>query len=236
MISVCMTTYNGAKYVQNQIETILVQLEEGDELIISDDGSTDGTLGIIESFTDDRVKLVHHVPDTSFSGHEKVTANYESALRIARGDVIFLSDQDDIWLENKVARCVVALRNADLVLHNMRVMDDDSSELTVMFKRNPVPCCWLLNLYRMRFWGCAMAFRRELLGVALPFPYRLIGHDYWLSTIALRFFSVAYIDEPLMVYRSHPGSVTYRKRNKIGFQIKYRLDLMMHVLRAKKSD
>jgi glycosyltransferase involved in cell wall biosynthesis len=226
-----MATYNGAEYIQKQLESILVQLSKDDELIISDDGSTDETVAKIESCKDSRIRLVNHVPIKSFTGHEKVTANFENALKMAQGDIIFLTDQDDIWLDNKVPRCVDALRNADLVLHNMLILEEATDSKSVMFTKNPIPRFWFMNFYRMRFWGCAMAFRRNVLEASLPFPYRLIGHDYWLSTIALKLFRVRYVEEPLMIYRRHEGSVSYKKRNKFGFKVKYRIVLMRHVLK-----
>ncbi|MDE5758415.1 MAG: glycosyltransferase, partial [Allobaculum sp.] len=92
MISVCIATYNGERYIETQIRSILDQLNEDDEIIISDDSSTDRTLDIIRSLNDSRIKL--------FAGNKfhSRTFNFENALKQATGDFIFLSDQDDIWL------------------------------------------------------------------------------------------------------------------------------------------
>ncbi|MHB9097317.1 MAG: glycosyltransferase, partial [Syntrophales bacterium] len=95
-ISVCMATHNGERFIRRQMETILTQLAPDDEVVISDDSSTDGTLEIVRSFADSRIRLF--VGNTFFSP----TFNFESALRQARGDIIVLADQDDIWLDNKV--------------------------------------------------------------------------------------------------------------------------------------
>lgn len=95
MISVCMATYNGEEYIKEQLESILCQLGEMDEIIISDDGSTDNTLNIIESYNDSRIKI--HIN----TGKHGFVYNFENALQKAKGEYIFLSDQDDIWLPEK---------------------------------------------------------------------------------------------------------------------------------------
>ncbi len=94
-ISVAMATYNGEKYIKEQLESILLQLENQDEVIVSDDGSTDHTLKIIESLNDQRIKILK-------GPRNGVKQNFAHALSFCKGKYIFLSDQDDIWLENKV--------------------------------------------------------------------------------------------------------------------------------------
>lgn len=91
-----MTTYNGEKYISVQLDSILKQLSENDEVIISDDSSTDRTVDVIKNFKDKRIKLYE---DNHF--HSPIF-NFENALEKASGDIIFLSDQDDVWLDNKV--------------------------------------------------------------------------------------------------------------------------------------
>ena len=97
-ISVCMAVYNGEKYIREQIASILGQLAPGDELIISDDGSSDGTLDEARAFGDARIRLLANQLDRGYSG------NFENAIRHAGGDIIFLSDQDDVWLPGRVEK------------------------------------------------------------------------------------------------------------------------------------
>ena len=96
MISVCMAIYNGEKYIKEQIDSILMQLSNEDELVISDDSSNDRTLDIIAEYNDRRIKVLHHIPAIGNS-FVKAKANFENALSVAKGDYIFLSDQDDVW-------------------------------------------------------------------------------------------------------------------------------------------
>lgn len=110
MISVCIATYQGEKYIREQLASILCQLDDADEIIVSDDGSTDRTLDIIRQMADHRIKIVEgphrHSP----------TLNFERALQEARGDYIFLADQDDVWKPDKVQVCMKWLQEYDLSL------------------------------------------------------------------------------------------------------------------------
>ena len=102
-ISVCMATYNEAKYIREQLESILCQLSEDDEIIVSDDGSTDGTIDIIMSYHDNRVKVLHHISSPGSS--------FVRMLYCMRMVIIFLADQDDVWHKNKVSVCFSYLDN-----------------------------------------------------------------------------------------------------------------------------
>ncbi|MEK5777350.1 glycosyltransferase, partial [Acinetobacter nosocomialis] len=96
MISVCLATYNGEKYIVEQLTSILSQLSPTDEVIISDDHSTDETLLLIKSLNDPRIKIITNELGKGY------TKNFENAINHSSGDYIFLSDQDDVWVENKV--------------------------------------------------------------------------------------------------------------------------------------
>lgn len=116
MISVCMATYNGEKYIKEQLKSILKQLGPCDEVVISDDGSKDNTKDVIDSIED---KRIHYYVN---SGTHGFTHNFENALRHASGNFIFLSDQDDIWMDNKVSIVMEALKTADFVTHDLSLI------------------------------------------------------------------------------------------------------------------
>ena len=129
MISVCMATYNGEKFIFKQIESILSQLNDDDELIISDNSSDDGTIEIIDSFNDKIIKLLTLDRDKkllqSFKGIEKtITQNFENALNQATGDIIFLSDQDDVWYNNKTQVMVPLLLKYSLVVCDCSIINE----------------------------------------------------------------------------------------------------------------
>ena len=119
MVSVCMATYNGEPFLREQIDSILSQLNEKDELVISDDNSKDSTVDIIKSYHDKRIKL--------FINKEKkgVTHNFENALVHSKGDLIFLADQDDVWLPGKIKELISFLKegNYDVVTCNCALTD-----------------------------------------------------------------------------------------------------------------
>ena len=131
MISVCMATYNGEKYIREQVESILCQLGPEDEIVISDDGSKDHTIQMVDSL-DKRIKVFLN------EGKHGVVPNFENALKHSSGDYIFFSDQDDIWSPDKVERCLHALEDSDLVVHNSRVFQ---YRARVLCLRSPTQNC-----------------------------------------------------------------------------------------------
>ncbi len=234
MISVCMATYNGEKYIKEQLDSILSQLESDDELLISDDGSTDNTISIIQSYNDSRIHILNHVPNSSYSGHEKVSSNFENALKNAHGDYIFLSDQDDIWCKDKVKKCVNEMQSSLFVVHNMKIIDENGNMVkNPRYNDNPLPKNWLAIVYHMRLWGCCMAFRKECLAFILPFPDRLLAHDYWLAALCIKKVRCSYIELPLINYREHSDSVSYKRHRSIFYKISYRFKLLFEIMGRK---
>lgn len=220
MISVCMTSYNGEKYIGEQIKSILCQLGKDDEIIVSDDGSTDATLDIINGFHDDRIRIVKG------PGLAKPAYNFENALRQAKGDYIFLSDQDDVWLPNKVKVMMEAVKDVDLVVSDCVIVDQNLHMLKPSYFATLPPKLGLWNnIIRNHFLGCCLCFRSGLLNYALPFPKNVIMHDIWLGLCAEAFGKTAIVNEPLMMYRRHGDnqSPASEKSNlPVSFRIEYR--------------
>jgi glycosyltransferase involved in cell wall biosynthesis len=205
MVSVCIASYNGEKFIREQIVSILIQINVDDEIIISDDSSTDSTIQIIKSIGDPRVRL--YINDNS-SG--RPTENFQNALGKAKGDYIFLADQDDVWLENKYQKVTTLLESNDLVLSNSIVVDQELKELyPSFFELHGSSKGILRNAIKNSYFGSCMAFKKELLNYALPFPpSREIGHDVWLGLVAEIVGKVYFTNEPLILYRRHPSAVT----------------------------
>ena len=197
MISVCMATYNGEKYLREQIDSILIQLENSDELIISDDGSTDSTISIIESYRDKRIKLY-------INSKHGINNNFENALNHSKGDYICLSDQDDIWKAGKITYIKKALLRFDLVVHNAEIIDGEGNSkgydyFTYMHKGTGFWANW----WKTRFLGCCMSFNRSLLNNALPFPGGIAGHDYWIGMLGAAKYRVLFDNNVFLLYRRH---------------------------------
>lgn len=198
-----MATFNGANYIYEQIASILTQLSEIDELVISDDGSNDDTINIIKSFKDNRIKLYYNVGKHGFVG------NFENALLHAKGDLIFLSDQDDIWKPNKVKIILQIMNTCDMVVHNAELIDSEGNSLG----KDYYSCLhtgigFFANLWKTRFLGCCMVFKRELLIDCLPFPQKIVAHDYWIGMYALAKYKVEFIPDMLISYRRHGNNVS----------------------------
>lgn len=207
MISVAMTTLNGLPYVREQISSILPQLAPTDELVVSDDGSTDGTLAYLEGLAwgDKRLKLLEG-PGTG------LIDNFANTLLHCRGDIIFLSDHDDVWLPDKIEqiKTIFALNpKVILVQHNARFTDSQlNPQALTTFAWRKVRPGLVANLLRNRYHGCTMAFRHELLYAALPFPKAIPMHDQWLGMIAETIGGVIFYDEVLSLYRRHEKTMT----------------------------
>lgn len=198
MISVCLATYNGSAYIEAQLRSVLEQLSHEDEVVVADDGSTDETIPIVNAIGDPRIRVV------ATGGKFGVIKNFERALLASRGEFIFLCDQDDVWLPGKVAQCVAALQSHLLVVTDCKVVDSRLDEIAPSFFRLRNSGKGLLhNLWKNSYLGCCMAFRRELLEYALPFPQGIPMHDMWLGMIAETKGPVAFLESPLLLYRRH---------------------------------
>lgn len=199
-ISVCMATYNGELFLKNQIDSILSQLGEDSELIISDDGSSDGTINIIKQYNDARIRLFIN------RGKHGYTPNFYNALKYARGKYIFLSDQDDIWCENKVKICVSYLEKYDFIHSDAEIVDSNGGKLYPSRNRlYGVKNGFVSNLTRSRYIGCCMAFDKKVLKSIFPVPTysNSYPHDLWIALIAERYYKTVLLQEPLIKYRRH---------------------------------
>ena len=220
-VSVCIATYNGEKYIHEQLESILVQLGENDEIIISDDSSTDKTVAIINAFQDKRIILFEN---QTFQSH---VYNFENTLKYAKGNSIFLADQDDIWLPNKVSHTLALLQEYDLVLSDAKMIDDTKKPMHDSFFRfHGSKQGFLKNLYQNSYLGCCMAFNRKLLNIALPFPKYINMHDWWIGMNAELYCSIVFAHKPLVLYRRHEEALTPVDKHssntfwqKIGFRL-----------------
>lgn len=202
-VSVCMATYNGEKYIRPQLDSILKQLSLDDEVIISDDSSTDKTVDIIKSYNDQRIRLY-------VSCFHNYIKNFEFSLKQASGEYIFLSDQDDIWNDKKVEIMLKALDRSDLVCSNCQVVDKDLKPLSNAFWNNSIPqrSGFINNLHHNHYLGCCMAFNSNILQLAIPFPNKLITHDGWIGLVAEMFCKPMFIDDKLILYRRHGNNTS----------------------------
>ena len=207
MISVCMATYNGKRFLNEQVESILPQLSLTDELIISDDGSTDGTRELLDEYAkkDLRIKLID-------GPGEGLIANFEHAIQTSQGEFVFLADQDDVWLPKKVATMTnyfydhpdINLVVADLVIVDSALTPIEPS----YFAYRKVRKGFVKNIIRSGYIGAGMAFRSTLKEKILPFPSNIPMHDMWIALISEWENKSAFIKEPLTLYRRHEDNAS----------------------------
>ena len=235
MISVCIASYNGEKYIQRQLETILSQLELDDEVVISDDSSSDSTVDIIKGFRDSRIKLIEG------GSFKSPIFNLENTLKFAKGDYIFLADQDDIWLPGKVGITLERLMEYDVVVCNGYIVDQDEKVIHASyFDWKGSRPGFLKNLAKNSYLGCSVAFNRKVLNSVLPFPKHIIMHDLWIGLIGECVGWVYFIPKKLFCYRRHEGNYTAaiskgdRELSDFGFWFKIWYRVVMVFLVGKR--
>ena len=169
-----------------------------------------------------------------------VDSNFLNAMNHAKGDMILFSDQDDVWLPNKINTVVQALNTNDLVISNFSIINEDDIVIKQRFyeKFHFVYPYWLCAL-SPHFTGCAMGFKRWILNVALPFPNEIsCGHDNWLGLCAMKYGKISYIEEPLFMHRVHSGNNSYlakKSSNSLMRKINWRLRAFFAIITRVKN-
>ncbi|KXS32079.1 MAG: Glycosyl transferase, group 2 family protein [Candidatus Gallionella acididurans] len=213
LVSIVMATYNGEKFLRKQLDSILGQTYQNFELIVVDDASTDNTLSILNEYAAlyDRI---HVFPAEKNLG---LVSNFERGLRLAKGEYIALSDQDDIFRRDKIELLLATLKDhpgRDLVLSDLSLIDENDAEFATSLwryqKLKPQQGKPFRRLIYLNFaTGCAMMFRRRLLQIALPFPQACLVHDWWLAVVSAssKAGGIYLVSEQLTAYRKHSSNV-----------------------------
>lgn len=246
-ISVCIATFNGEKYIKEQIESILIQLDKEDEIIISDNFSTDNTIAIVNNFEDNRIKVVYFSPVLSYKANNyerkliNIYENFKNAFLNSTGSLVFFCDQDDIWFPNKIASCIKHLIDHDLVVHNAVLLTKDvaNNKLyseVISFKQSNF---WEI-LKNNPFLGCCIVAKRSIVENAFKFESSIIPHDTWLAIVAIMKSkkAIKVLNEPLIYYRIHDNNNSFliESKNSLFFKIKYRLKLVIFSVLVKLNN
>ncbi len=222
-ISVALAAYNGEAYIGEQLNSILQNLGENDEVIVSDDGSTDGTRDIVCDLAreDGRVKLID-------GPKQGLIKNFELAVAACEGDVIFLSDQDDVWHADKVSAVLSCFEETGvaLVIHDAQMTDNERHVLSPsFFAFRGSRAGYFKNLWKNAYIGCCIAFKKELLETALPFDDRIPMHDQWFGLLAEKRGGVAFLPKVLLDYRRHEGTATKDHHGKFSVMVSNRWNM-----------
>jgi glycosyltransferase involved in cell wall biosynthesis len=219
-VEILMATYLSADYLGPMLESLQAQSHDDFHLVVSDDGSRDGTMEILAAFAPRFRNPVRIIRRETPSG--SAMANFASLLEAATGDYVFLADHDDIWLPEKVARGVAMLRAAEaeegmglpLMLHtDLEGMDGEGRPLFPSYwaykLTDPAVVATLSGvLLQPGATGCTIAANRALLERALPVPEGAIMHDWWLNLVAAGFGRVLHDPVPQVRYRIHGGNAS----------------------------
>lgn len=210
LISIALATYNGERYLREQLDSIFAQTYNHLEVVAVDDGSSDHTVAILEEYAQSFPLHVYQNPENL--GFLK---NFERAISLCRGDAIALSDQDDIWLPHKLETLVPLLRESSMVYSDVTLVDGENQALgktirdlhELQFVRGHCPRAFI-------FFECAsgntMLFRSDLKEFIFPIPDGFPYHDIWISFVAACRGKVDFVDEPLLRYRRHGENISQR--------------------------
>lgn len=238
MISVCIATYNAEKYLLPQVDSILKQIGEKDEIVVSDDGSTDRTLEVLKKYGDKRIKIfINSHVNTTLKGvrlkNYRIIKNFENSISHANGDYIFLSDQDDIWMPNKVQVIMrYLMSDYDLVYSNGAICNSSGQIVRDYFFSSKPSMSIIGNIFHNSFWGATMAFRKDVVKFFIPFPRRIPMHDQWIGLMARYYCSVFFIDQNLILYRRHDDNASFcgeKSQNRIWVKMYFRICVILNL-------
>jgi glycosyltransferase involved in cell wall biosynthesis len=214
LVSVALATYNGGRYLGEQLDTIYAQTWPNLEVVASDDASTDGTLDVLADYA--RRRGLRYAVNLSRVG---LVRNFERAIAMCRGEMIALSDQDDLWKPEKIATLVGAIGAHTLVYGNVQDLLGRDGKRRIETAMEPIyrfarehgsgrPTRYLLA----ESWvvSHSLMFRRELVAHALPISAHQPFHDAWLALVAAKLGGIRYLDERLQIYREHEESMTFK--------------------------
>jgi glycosyltransferase involved in cell wall biosynthesis len=208
LVSVAMATYNGAQFLKQQLASILCQTRIPDEIIVSDDGSGDETAQLVALISQSsEVPILFYENDD----HLGYVRNFERAMRLCRGDIIFLSDQDDIWEPDKTRAILSEFDEPTLLVHSdARLIDEGGKVIGDSYarlcKRDMKDASFCRLLIDNTVSGCTLAFKRSLLDV-MPAADHCFHHDQLLALLAADRDGLRYVDRPLIQYRQHRHNI-----------------------------
>lgn len=232
-VSVAMASYNGEAYITEQIESILLNLEDIDEIVISDDGSSDRTCEIIKQYQkkEDRIRLIE-------GPRKGIKKNFENAIANCYGKYIFLADQDDLWHHDKVIRVLEIFEDtkSSLVMHDAKVVNaqDMSEIMPSFFAYRKSKAGAVSNIWKNTYMGCCIAFKKELIPYVLPIPDEIQMHDQWIGVINdLKGSGTYLLNQQLLYYKRHTQNNSDFSHNTPQVMLKNRIVFLKCLMKNK---
>lgn len=225
-VSVVLASYNGEGYIDYQLKSIVKQLDSNDELIISDDFSSDRTIEIVEKYLElPNVYLVQNEGKGFLD-------NFSTAIKYSKNDIVVFSDQDDVWLEGRIKKikqyfsedATVVVLNSIYVDKNLKKIPGNNGQI-IKWKEGLIN-----NFIKNTYTGAHMAVDRNFLNIIMPFPKSIRYHDLWIGIMAEYFKkNIKYSKKPFTLYRRHDSNVTGTRSN-ILIVCKMRLLLLYELI------
>ncbi len=210
-IDILMATYNGERYLKEQLDSILKQTYKKFNLIISDDASTDNTIKILKQYEqkDKRIKVFYNKKNKGF------LKNFEFLCQQARTNLCMFCDQDDVWKSNKIEKLYNFMKKTNAVLSfcDMEITNQNLETINPSFhqyikkekrceKYNNFDLLKLENVIS----GCSILVKKDIIKKSIPFPKEIFVYDWWISLIATQHGQITYLNEPLQYYRQHDSN------------------------------
>lgn len=228
MIDILLATYNGEKYLNQQIDSIIAQTHKNWQLLIRDDLSSDNTVKTIKNYTckyPDKIRLIE-----DNKGHLGLAQNFGALLESAQSEFIMFCDQDDVWLPNKIELTLNAMKAAEqncpnkpiLVHTDLKVVDETLNPVAESFWKlhriSPESDCRLKKIiYRNIVTGCTVMINKKAKEISMPFPPEVNIHDWWIALNAAKYGKIIHIATPTVLYRQHAANIIGAKKyNKLS--------------------
>ncbi len=216
LVSIALCTYNGAKFIRKQLDSILDQTHKNLEIVLVDDCSTDDTCEIISEYAkiDERIRCYKNEVN---QGYNK---NFEKAISLTTGDYVAISDQDDIWLPHKITSLLNCIGDKWLIFSNSYYIDEEDKKIkdgkALVMGLELTSSNYKSLLLTNYVTGHTTLFKREFINYFLPFPEKGF-YDWWMGFVALYHQKILFLNQPLTKYRIHEDSVI-QKRNNSGLE------------------
>ncbi len=227
-IDILLSTYNGQKYIKEQLDSIFDQSYKNFRVIVRDDGSSDATLAIVKSYD---VEILES--NENLGAKMSFATLLEYALHSSNSKYFMFADQDDVWDRDKIEKSVEAMK---------KLQKDTAKPLPLLVHSDLCVVDEKLNVIHNSFWhysrihpqynqlnrllmqntvtGCTMLINRELANLSLPISNRAIMHDWWIAMVASAFGKIAYINESTIAYRQHGGNEIGANSFSLGYVVK----------------
>lgn len=209
LISVAMATFNGVRFLATQLDSILNQSHQNIEVVIGDDGSTDGTLAVLDQYAGHYSNVTYYVNEKRLG----YVHNFEQVIAACRGDYIALADQDDLWEPDKLKILLALIGARSAIFSDASLMDAEGRIYADSYMRHARKNASDVDdlehyIFENLTQGCTLLFTRELKNQILPFEDHTPGHDWLIGLVARSGGGLGYVSQPLVRYRQHQNNVT----------------------------